>query len=218
VTIPKDAQVGKFRLSAESFAGTRNGGMNAWCMTLLVPHDWGWRRTTLKGICFGDLPVSYEAKEKDIIAQMVKANLRLKTEFEEKESPVWKTLGGWHQVLTLASLVEEETGKVDERPLIAGVFLNRLRLGISLGSDPSVRFIFKNLTGPIYKSQLNCNSSYNTRKYKGLMPGPISNPGRKAIEAVLYPEGTNHLYFVQKMMVPVHTTTVILKEHNNTEI
>jgi UPF0755 protein len=67
-----------------------------------------------------------------------------------------------------------------------------------LGADPTVRFIFKNLTGPIYKSQLNSDSPYNTRKFPGLMPGPISNPGRKAIEATLFPDKTEALYFVAK--------------------
>ena len=179
-------------------------------------HNLGVVADNLEGYLLPETyPFSYDAKEKDIIEQMVKANLRLKTEFEKRESPVWKTLGGWHQVLTLASLVEEETGNVDERPLIAGVFLNRLRLGISLGSDPSVRFIFKNLTGPIYKSQLDCNSPYNTRKFLGLMPGPISNPGRKAIEAVLYPQGTSHLYFVAKDDGSgTHYFSGSLKEHN----
>lgn len=179
-------------------------------------HDLGIIADNLEGYLLPETyPFPYDAKEKDIITQMVKANLRLKTEFEKKESPIWKKLGGWHQVLTLASLVEEETGKVDERPLIAGVFLNRLRLGISLGSDPSVRFIFKNLTGPIYKSQLNSNSPYNTRKFLGLMPGPISNPGRKAIEAVLDPQGTNLLYFVAKDDGSgTHYFSSSLKEHN----
>jgi UPF0755 protein len=78
------------------------------------------------------------------------------------------------------------------------VFHNRLRIGMPLGADPTVRFIFRNLTGPIYKSQLNSNSPYNTRKFKGLMPGPISNPGRKAIEAALFPAKTEALYFVAK--------------------
>ena len=117
---------------------------------------------------------------------------------EKKPGSMWKTLGSWHKVLTLASVVEEETGIPEERPLIAGVFHNRLRIGMPLGADPTVRFIFKNLTGPIYKSQLNSDNPYNTRKFKGLMPGPISNPGRKAIEAALYPANTEALYFVAK--------------------
>jgi UPF0755 protein len=128
---------------------------------------------------------------------------------------IWNKLGGWHQVLTLASVVEEETGNPKERPLIAGVFHNRLRLDMPLGADPTVRFIFKNLTGPIYKSQLNSDNPYNTRKFKGLMPGPISNPGRHAIEATLRPDTTKMLYFVAKDDGSgEHFFSKSLEEHN----
>ena len=143
-------------------------------------------------------PFPIDADEETIIKQMVAANLKLRNEMKDKPGSMWATLGDWHRVLTLASVVEEETGKVDERPLIAGVFHNRLRIGMPLGADPTVRFIFRNLTGPIYKSQLNSDSPYNTRKFNGLMPGPISNPGRKAIEAALFPADTKALYFVAK--------------------
>lgn len=161
-------------------------------------------------------PFPVNATEEDILSQMVKANLKLKEDMIKKNSPEWKKLGGWHQVLTLASVVEEETGKADERPLIAGVFHNRLNIGMPLGADPTVRFIFRNLTGPIYKSQLQCDNPYNTRKFKGLMPGPISNPGRKAIEATLFPDKTNKLYFVAKDDGSgTHFFSSTLSEHNH---
>ncbi|GBU26241.1 aminodeoxychorismate lyase [Fibrobacteria bacterium R8-3-H12] len=98
----------------------------------------------------------------------------------------------------MASVVEEEAAVPQEQVQIAGVFLNRLRIGMPLGADPTVRFIFRNLTGPIYKSQLESNNPYNTRKFAGLMPGPISNPGRAAIEATLFPAQTESLFFVAK--------------------
>lgn len=155
---------------------------------------------SLEGYLLPDTyPFAIDADEKAILRQMVEANLKLRDQLEADPRPSkWKTLGSWHKVLTLASVVEEETGIPEERPLIAGVFHNRLEIGMPLGADPTVRFIFKNLTGPIYKSQLNSNSPYNTRKFKGLMPGPISNPGRKAIEATLHPATTKALYFVAK--------------------
>ena len=154
---------------------------------------------SLEGYLLPDTyPIEYGATEKDIARQMVRANLKLKSEMEALNSPLWNELGGWHQVLTLASVVEEETGKTDERAMIAGVFVNRLRQGISLGADPTVRFIYRNLTGPIYRSQLQSDSPYNTRRFRGLMPGPISNPGRKAIEATLHPANTDALFFVAK--------------------
>ena len=154
---------------------------------------------SLEGYLLPDTyPFPIDADEETIIKQMVAANLKVRDEMKEKPGSKWAILGNWHKVLTLASVVEEETGKEDERSLIAGVFHNRLEIGMPLGADPTVRFIFRNLTGPIYKSQLNSDSPYNTRKFKGLMPGPISNPGRKAIEAALFPADTRALYFVAK--------------------
>ena len=162
-------------------------------------HSLGVDANSLEGYLLPDTyPFPIDANEETILKQMVAANLKLRDEMEKKPGSMWKTLGNWHKVLTLASVVEEETGIPEERPLIAGVFHNRLRIGMPLGADPTVRFIFKNLTGPIYKSQLNSDNPYNTRKFKGLMPGPISNPGRKAIEAALYPADTKALYFVAK--------------------
>lgn len=160
----------------------------------------GVEANSLEGYMLPDTyPFPIDANEETILKQMVAANLKLRDELKGKDgSSMWETLGNWHRVLTLASVVEEETGKADERPLISGVFHNRLRIGMPLGADPTVRFIFRNLTGPIYKSQLNSDSPYNTRRFKGLMPGPISNPGRKAIEAALHPANTKALYFVAK--------------------
>jgi UPF0755 protein len=155
--------------------------------------------SSLEGYLLPDTyPFPIDADEETILKQMVAANLKVRDEMKDKAGSKWTVLGNWHKVLTLASVVEEETGKEDERPLIAGVFHNRLEIGMPLGADPTVRFIFRNLTGPIYKSQLNSDSPYNTRKFKGLMPGPISNPGRKAIEAALFPANTKALYFVAK--------------------
>ena len=154
---------------------------------------------SLEGYLLPDTyPFPIDADEETIIKQMVAANMKVRDEMKGKPGSKWAVLGNWHRVLTLASVVEEETGKEDERPLIAGVFHNRLEIDMPLGADPTVRFIFRNLTGPIYKSQLNSDSPYNTRKFKGLMPGPISNPGRKAIEAALFPADTKALYFVAK--------------------
>lgn len=181
-----------------------------------VANSLGVNAESLEGYLLPDTyPFPLDADEMVILRQMVQANLKLSVEMEKKQSPQWKKLGGWHQVLTLASVVEEETGKPDERPLIAGVFHNRLDQGISLGADPTVRFIFRNLTGPIYKSQLESDNPYNTRKFRGLMPGPISNPGKKAIEATLFPEKTDKLFFVAKDDGSgTHFFSATLSEHN----
>lgn len=103
-----------------------------------------------------------------------------------------------HEIVTLASIVEKEATLASERPRIAGVFHNRLRLRLPLGADPTVRYIFNKFSGPLYQSELHSNSPYNTRRYAGLPPGPICSPGFASIAATVSPLKTNELYFVAK--------------------
>ena len=118
-------------------------------------------------------------------------------------------------IVTLASIVEEETAVESERSNIAGVFWNRTLKRMPLGADPTVRFIYRNLDGPIYRSQLNSNSPYNTRKFAGLPPGPISNPGKASLLAALDPGSTKDLYFVGKDDGSrEHFFSSTLKDHN----
>jgi UPF0755 protein len=103
------------------------------------------------------------------------------------------------QAVTLASIVEKETGKATERPTIAGVYCNRLRIGMKLDADPTVIYPVtkgKPLGRRILKSELNADNAYNTYRRAGLPAGPIANPGKASIEAVLHPAPTKALYFV----------------------
>ncbi|MDE3137205.1 MAG: endolytic transglycosylase MltG [Acidobacteriota bacterium] len=103
------------------------------------------------------------------------------------------------QVVTLASLVQEETPKEDERPIIAGVFANRLRLGYPLECDPSVVYALKmegKYDGELRPGELRTASPYNTYLHYGLPPGPIGNPGIPSLEAALHPAKVDYLYFV----------------------
>ena len=100
------------------------------------------------------------------------------------------------QVITLASIVEGETNKPSEMPLIASVYLNRLRIGMKLQADPTVEYIQPGKWKRLNYKDLKINSPYNTYEHQGLPPGPINNPGRKAILSVLYSAATNYLYFV----------------------
>ena len=103
------------------------------------------------------------------------------------------------QAVILASIVEKETGKPSERPMIAGVYCNRLRIGMKLDADPTVIYPItrgKPLGRRILKSELSAQNGYNTYRRSGLPEGPIANPGRASIEAVLHPAQTKALYFV----------------------
>ena len=101
-------------------------------------------------------------------------------------------------MVTLASVIEKETGHADERKLISGVFRNRLRLGMPLQSDPTVLYGRADARGPITRADLADPRSYNTYVHRGLPPGPIANPGRAALEAAIDPAATNALYFVSR--------------------
>ena len=103
------------------------------------------------------------------------------------------------QAVILASIVEKETGKAAERPMIAGVYCNRLRIGMKLDADPTVIYPVtkgKPLGRRILKSELNAVNGYNTYRRPGLPDGPIANPGKESIAAVLHPAQTKALYFV----------------------
>ena len=103
------------------------------------------------------------------------------------------------QAVILASIVEKETGKASERPMIAGVYCNRLRIGMKLDADPTVIYPVtkgKPLGRRILRSELNADNGYNTYKRPGLPEGPIANPGKASIQAVLHPAKTKALYFV----------------------
>lgn len=102
-----------------------------------------------------------------------------------------------HQVLTMASIVEREAVKSQERPRIAGVFYNRLRRGILLQSCATVQFVIGR-PGKLYYADLEVDSPYNTYRHAGLPPGPIANPGLASIKAALTPEDTPYLFFVAR--------------------
>ncbi|MDP9268312.1 MAG: endolytic transglycosylase MltG [Acidobacteriota bacterium] len=107
--------------------------------------------------------------------------------------------GNTHRVVTMASIVEKETSVAEERPVVAGVYYNRLEKNVALGADPTVAYaslLIGKYDGVIRQSDLALDSPYNTYKRAGLPPGPIANPGRAALEAAMHPAHTEFLYFV----------------------
>ena len=117
------------------------------------------------------------------------------------------------EVVILASIVEKETGLAEERPTIASVFLNRLKRGMRLASDPTVIYGLDAFDGNLRKADLSKKTPYNTYVIRGLPPGPIANPGLESIKAVIFPEQTDYLYFVSKNDGSHHFSKT-LSEHN----
>ncbi len=167
---------------------------------------------TLEGYLF---PTTYHfpksANAREIIRTMVTFTRKaitpeLRARAEEKGMSL-------HEVLTLASVIEKETGVASERPLISAVFHNRLRRGIPLQSDPTVIYALESFDGNLRKRDLSVESPYNTYRIKGLPPGPIANPGAESIAAALHPAKAPYLYFVSRNDGTHHFSST-LAEHN----
>lgn len=118
-----------------------------------------------------------------------------------------------HDIITIASIIEKETGDPSERPIISSVFHNRLKKGMRLESDPTVIYGIQLFDGNLTRKHLSTWTPYNTYKIKGLPPGPIANPGIKSIEAALYPADTPYLYFVSKKD-HTHQFSTDISDHN----
>jgi UPF0755 protein len=196
---------------AEVGLGTRNGFLTAATDTARA-HEKGIDADTFEGYLFPDtyyFPKTITCPQ--IISAMVRRFRHFFTDDWKKQA---EKLGlSIHQVITLASIIEKETGAGDERPIIASVFHNRLKKGMRLESDPTVIYGIKDFDGNITRRHLVTPNPYNTYIIKGLPPGPIANPGLKALEAALFPDDTRFLYFVSKKDGS-HQFSTSLKDHN----
>jgi UPF0755 protein len=167
---------------------------------------------TLEGYLFPDtyyFPRGLDSAT--IIATMVKQfRAAFKPAWEQQAEALGMTV---HEVVTLASIIEKETGAPEERPLIASVFHNRLKKGMRLETDPTVIYGIPDFDGNIKRRHLETYTPYNTYKIKGLPPGPIASPGALALEAALYPAQSEFLYFVSKKD-GTHQFSRTIKEHN----
>ncbi|MDR3736019.1 MAG: endolytic transglycosylase MltG [Acidobacteriaceae bacterium] len=172
--------------------GTREGFLAAARSQTGLIADFSPKAESLEGYLFPDTyHFSRHATDEQMVAAMVHrfrqtaAQIGLTTDVQE--------------AVTMASLVEKETGVATERPVIAGVFENRMRRNMPLETDPSVIYaalLEDRYRGTIYASDLASLSLYNTYKHLGLPPGPVCNPGRDSLLAALHPATTKYLYFV----------------------
>ena len=169
----------------------------------------------LEGYLFPD---TYNLKRKEtaeeLVPRMVTAFMKAMTpELLERADQRGLTV---RQLITLASIVEKETGNKDERPLVSAVYANRLRIGMALQCDPTVIFALDRAgryDGNLTRASLQYDSPYNTYRYPGLPPGPIASPGRASIEAAANPAPVQYLYFVSRND-GTHAFAMTLEEHN----
>ena len=152
---------------------------------------------TLEGYIFPDtylFPKGLPCKE--LISVTIKNFFKVfKKDWKKRAEELGLTI---HQVVTLASIIEEETMEPKERGLVSSVFHNRLKINMKLQSDPTAIYGVNNFKGYIKKKDLKRDTPYNTYKIEGLPPGPIANPGKAAIYAALFPANTKLYFFVAK--------------------
>jgi UPF0755 protein len=147
--------------------------------------------TTLEGYLF---PSTYRITRSTTIHQLC----RMMTDLFRKQ---WRETAALHETVTLASLIEKETAVPEERPIVASVYLNRLRQGMQLECDPTTIYaalLEGRYRGVIHRSDLDSTNPYNTYRHAGLPPGPIANAGLLSLKAALAPAQTDYLFFVAK--------------------
>lgn len=167
------------------------------------------------------LPDTYYFKYGDLRSNIIKEMKRNMIEALNELMDAYElpnNIKNLDQVVTLASIIEKEAGNHAEKPIISSVFQNRLRIGMKLQADPTVIYSITRGIGSLgrmlRKSDLKFDSPYNTYKYYGLPPGPISCPGYLSLEAVFKPSDTNYLYFVVDGKGG-HNFSTNLKDHIN---
>ena len=169
----------------------------------------------LEGYLFPD---TYTLPRRATAAQLVE---RMVNRFQKVMTPELKEQAAQRglsvrELVTLASLVEKETARPDERPIVAGVYSNRLRVGMGLQCDPTVIYALMlagRYDGNIRRADLQIDSPYNTYRYAGLPPGPIAAPGEASLRAAANPADVPYLYFVSRNDGS-HVFSTTLEEHN----
>lgn len=211
ITIPEGFTIERIARRLAARAEIDSALFVAWCTSDSVRHSFDVAAPTMEGFLMPDTYFVIRCESPDYIGTMMASEARR----------VWKKIAGqdsaWTQRLrlaTLASIVQLEAAVDDEMPTIAGVYANRLRIGMLLQADPTVQYLTgrDRITGAELRDASN---RYNTYVYRGLPPGPIGNPGRRALEAACRPESHEWTFFVARGdSTRRHRFARTLAEHN----
>lgn len=193
--VPEGWRMERIALQCGRLLGANPQRFIALCDQQRFRQDLGVDAPSLEGFLMPDTyRFLWDTSEEEIIERMVGEFRKFYVDsLQNRQQALHLTM---NQVLTLASIVEAEAVLDRERPVIAGVYLNRLKKRMRLEADPTVQFALPNGSRRLTYSDLRFNSPYNTYVNYGLPPGPINSPGRKSILAALYPENHSYLYFV----------------------
>ncbi|MBT7422653.1 MAG: endolytic transglycosylase MltG [Candidatus Marinimicrobia bacterium] len=182
------------------------------CTNELLLWKWGISEESVEGYLFPNTYLFSEEEDiQDIIGRMINEyKQRITIEFRDRMKELEMEE---KEVITLASIIEGEAIYDKERPIISGVYHNRLNIGMRLQADPTIQYIIEGSPRRLLNKDLKIKSPYNTYLNKGLPPGPINNPGIESIRAALYPAKTDFLYFVARGD-GYHTFSKTKEEHN----
>ncbi len=211
VTVPEGYNISEIAAALEEAGLVQRQVFIARAVDPALVRSLGLTGATFEGYLFPDTYAFNKGMSADeMISRMVERFRQVFSEFENDLEKSGMTMG---KAVTLASIIEKETGASSERELISAVFHNRLRKGIRLQSDPTVIYGLPGFDGNIKKQHLSMKSPYNTYVNFGLPPGPIANPGKDSIAAALRPAKADYLYFVSRND-GTHQFSKSLSEHN----
>ncbi len=212
LVVPEGYTIAQIEQAAKAF-GIKPADFDA---ALAAPHANLFLATHPAGVNYEGylFPDSYQITPKTTAAQLVQTMLdTFGTQVDQSYLQAFAAEGlTLHQGLTLASIIEKEVSTPADRPIVAQIFLSRLRQGIMLGSDVTAVYASK-LAGVPFN--VNLNSPYNTRVVRGLPPGPICNPGLAALNAAAHPASTNYLYFLAGKDGKIHYATTYAQHQAN---
>jgi UPF0755 protein len=195
VPVPEGAMLRSIAAAIEHRTGIPADSLLALAHDERFIRGLGGRTTSLEGYLRPDtyLIRRNDSPAKILTAMWLKRQREITAAHRMRMAAMHRSL---HEILTMASIVEGETRKASERARVAGVYYNRLRIGMLLQADPTIQYIIDDGPRRLFYRDLRIESPYNTYRHRGLPPGPINNPGLAAIEAALYPEKHAYLYFV----------------------